>query len=162
MTTTTNDAAADRELLITRLYDAPRQLVFDAWTKPEHLEQWQGAPKGMTVTVERSDIQPGGKFKLCMHGQDGTDHWLQGEYREVTPPERLVFTHAWLNAQGECGIPTVVTLTFTAQGDKTLLTLHQTGFSSVRDREGHREGWTSTFDRLEEYLATQVPAHQRA
>jgi len=149
--------AAQPELRITRVFDAPRRLVFDAWTKPEHLEHWQGAPRGFTVTTHDVDLRPGGAFRICMRSPEGVDHWLQGVYREIVKPERLVFTHAWLDTQEKPGKETLVTITLVERGGKTELTLHQTGFGSVESRNGHREGWTSTFDRLAEYLAN-LPA----
>ena len=154
----THSTTPDTELVIRRVYDAPRQLVYDAWTKPEHLEHWQGAPKGMTVSVERSEIRTGGQFKLVMRAADGAEHWLQGQYREVSPPERLVFTHVWLDGKGLPGPETVVTLTFVPDGEQTVLTLTQTGFTSTAARDDHRGGWTSTFDRLEEYLTSGIAA----
>jgi uncharacterized protein YndB with AHSA1/START domain len=150
-----NDSPAvqsERELVITRIFDAPRRLVFEAWTKPEHLARWQGAPRGFTVTTHEVDFRPGGAYRLCMRSPDGIDHWLQGVYREIVEPERLVFTHVWLNAEGKPGKETLVTITFTERGGKTELTLHQTGFKSVESRDGHEKGWTSTFDRFAEYL----------
>jgi uncharacterized protein YndB with AHSA1/START domain len=140
------------ELILTHVFHAPRELVFAAWTEREHLERWQGAPEGMTVTTEEADIRPGGRFRICMRAPDGTEHWLQGVYREVTPPERLVFTHAWLGPDKRPGIETLVTITFTERGESTELTLRQTGFASDASRDGHREGWDSTLRRLEAYL----------
>jgi uncharacterized protein YndB with AHSA1/START domain len=146
-------AAAD-ELLMTRIFDAPRELVFDAFTKNEHLAQWQGSPQGFTTTVERSDIRVGGEFLICMHAPDGVDHWLQGVYREIVPPERLVFTHAWLDAAKRPMKETLVVITLAEHGGKTELTLRQTGFASAASRDGHEVGWESTFDRLHDYLGT--------
>jgi uncharacterized protein YndB with AHSA1/START domain len=143
---------ADRQLVITRVFDAPRGLVFKAWTEPEHLERWQGAPRGFTVTAHQMEVRPGGAYRVCMRSPEGVDHWLQGVYREIVEPERLVFTHVWLDAQGRPGKETLVTITFAERGGKTELTLHQTGFKSVESRDGHKEGWTSTFDRLAGYL----------
>jgi uncharacterized protein YndB with AHSA1/START domain len=145
--------SAEPELVITRVFDAPRSLVFKCWTEPEHLERWQGAPRGFTVTTHERDLRPGGAYRVCMRSPEGKDHWLQGVYREIVEPERLVFTHVWLDAAGNPGKETLVTLTFTERGGKTELTLHQTGFKSVASRDGHKEGWTSTLDRLAEYLA---------
>ena len=141
------------DLIITRVFDAPRSLVYDAWTKPEHLERWQGAPYGFTVTSHEMDLRPGGGFKVCMRSTEGVDNWLQGVYREVVEPERLVFTHVWLDAQGKPGPETLVTMTFIEHGEKTELTLHQSGFKSVEARDGHRLGWTSNLDRLADYVA---------
>ncbi|MFL5563004.1 MAG: SRPBCC domain-containing protein [Gemmatimonadaceae bacterium] len=147
------EAPAD-ELLLTRIFDAPRELVFEAFTKNEHLARWQGAPKGFTTTVEKSDIRPGGEFLICMHAPDGVDHWLQGVYREVVPPSRLVFTHAWLDAEKHPKKDTLVVITFADKGGKTELTLRQTGLPSAASRDGHASGWESTFDRLHDYLET--------
>ena len=85
---------------------------------------------------------------------DGVEHWLEGVYREVVPPERLVFTHAWLDAQKRPTIETLVTITFADRGGKTELTLRQTGLVSPASRAGHEEGWGSTFNRLQDYLET--------
>ena len=147
-------ASPANELVVTRLLDAPRTLVFAAFTERKHLEQWQGAPEGMTVTVEQSDIRPGGRYRICMHAPDGAEHWLEGVYREVVPPERLVFTHTWLDAQKRPTIETLVTITFADRGGKTELTLRQTGLTSPASRAGHEKGWGSTFNRLQDYLET--------
>jgi uncharacterized protein YndB with AHSA1/START domain len=144
--------AQKRELVMKRTFDAPRTLVYEAWTEREHLERWQGAPQGFTVTVEQSDIRPGGAFRICMRSPEGVDHWLQGVYREVVAPERLVFTHTWLDAERKPTTETLVTITFAERGGKTELTLRQSGFKSEESRAGHEGGWASTFDRLAEYL----------
>ena len=81
---------AAAELVITRVFDAPRELVFECWTEPEHLRHWQGAPRGFTVTSHETDIRPGGFFRICMRSPDGVEHWLEGDYREMVKPERLV------------------------------------------------------------------------
>ena len=144
--------AQKRELVMTRTFDAPRTLVYEAWTERQHLERWQGAPQGFTVTTEQSDIRPGGAFRICMRSPEGVDHWLQGVYREVVAPERLVFTHTWLDAERKPTTETLVTITFAERGGKTDLTLSQSGFKSEESRAGHEGGWASTFDRLAEYL----------
>jgi uncharacterized protein YndB with AHSA1/START domain len=148
--------SSERELVITRIFNAPPALLFKMWTEQEHLEHWQGAPKGFTVPFHESDIRPGGSFKICMRSPEGIDHWLGGVYREVTPPERLVFTHSWLNAEGKPGKETLVTITLKPVGDKTELTLRQTGFTSDEARNGHQGGWNSSFDRLHEYVDQQA------
>ncbi|HLX42663.1 MAG TPA: SRPBCC domain-containing protein [Bryobacteraceae bacterium] len=146
--------ATTNELLIKRVFDAPRQLVFDAWTKPEHLARWQGAPEGFTVSSHDVDLRPGGAYRLCMRSPEGVDHWLQGVYREVVDPERLVFTHVWLDDRKQPGPETVVTITLADLGGKTELTLHQTGFKAVQSRDGHYTGWTSTLDRFHAYIVS--------
>jgi uncharacterized protein YndB with AHSA1/START domain len=87
-----------------------------------------------------------------MRSPDGTDHWLGGVYREIAPPERLVFTHAWEHDEGKPGHETLVTVAFAEQDGKTRLTFRQAAFESVADRDSHREGWTECLDRLEAYL----------
>ena len=148
----TASKSEERALVMTRTFEAPRALVFEAWTERQHLERWQGAPQGFTVTTEQVDIRPGGAFRICMRSPEGVDHWLQGVYREVVAPERLVFTHSWLDAERKPGIETLVTITFAERGGKTELTLRQSGFKSEESRAGHEGGWASTFDRLAEYL----------
>ena len=150
-----SSTAKERELVMTHLFDAPRALVWAAWTERRHLEHWQGAPQGFTVTTAEADIRPGGAFRICMRSPEGVDHWLQGVYREVVAPERLVFTHAWLDADGKPDKETLVTITFAERGRKTELNLRQTGFTSDESRTGHEGGWASTLDRLAAYLADE-------
>lgn len=142
------------EMTITRTLNAPRNLVFSAWTEPQHLEHWENAPKGFTVTHNEVDFRVGGNYRVCMRSPEGVDHWLQGTYLEIVKPERLVFTHTWLDSAGKAGKESVVTITFADRGQKTELTLHQTGFVSPESRDGHYDGWDSSIDRFEEYLAT--------
>lgn len=95
--------SAQRVLVITRVFDAPRDLVFKAWSEPERLVQWFG-PKGFTSTVVGSmDPRPGGAYRFHMRGPGGSDHWVQGVYREIVEPERIVCTYVWTDADG---IPT--------------------------------------------------------
>jgi len=143
---------SDAELYISRLFDAPRALVFEAWTKPEHLNRWC-CPKGFTLPFSEGDIRTGGSFKTCMRSPEGQDHWLSGTYREITPPERLVFTHAWHDENGTPGHETVVTVTLKEEGGKTRLTLQQAFFVTKASRDGHEEGWNETLDNLADYLA---------
>jgi uncharacterized protein YndB with AHSA1/START domain len=151
---------AGPELVVARLFHAPRELVFECWTTPEHLRHWQGAPRGFTVTSSESDIRPGGFFRICMRSPEGVDHWLEGHYCEIVKPERLVFTHAWLDAGRKFGKETLVTITFTERDGGTELALHQTGFHSAESRDGHKYGWTSALDVLADYLAGLQPGLQ--
>jgi uncharacterized protein YndB with AHSA1/START domain len=142
-----------RELVISRAFDAPRSLVFKAWTEPERLVRWWG-PRGFTLPACKMDLRPGGSFRFRMRSPEGTDHWLRGVYREIVEPERLVFTWAWEDAEGNPGHETMVTVTFVEQGAKTRLVMHQAIFESDTARDAHEEGWTSGLERLAEYLAT--------
>lgn len=152
-TTTSIDAGErERELVITRIFDAPRDLVFQAWTEPGRAARWWG-PQGFVTTYCNMDVRPGGAFRVCMRSPAGAEHWKQGVYCEVVEPERLVFTFAWEDAEGKPGHQTLVTVTFAERGDKTELTLHQAVFETVVTRDDHRRGWTSTLQRFAEYLA---------
>ena len=154
MATTTEAAAvaAERELVITRVLDAPRSLVFKVWTQPEHLARWWG-PKGFTAPSCKMDLRPGGAWRACIRSPEGTEHRMQGSYREIVEPERLVFTFAWEDDEGRPGHQTLVTVTFAEQDGKTRLTFHQATFESVESRDSHHGGWSECLDRLEDYLA---------
>jgi uncharacterized protein YndB with AHSA1/START domain len=145
---------ADRVLVITRTFDAPRSLVFKAWTESEHIARWWG-PRGFTSKVLKNEQRPGGAYRIHMRGPDGDDHWTQGVYREFVPPQRLVMVGSWADAQGLPTRPeTTLTLLFEEVGGKTKLTLHNAVFESVTARDLHQGGWTSSLDCLAEYLAT--------
>jgi uncharacterized protein YndB with AHSA1/START domain len=160
MATEASQAAepADRVLEITRVFDAPRELVFRLWTAPEHLVRWWG-PKDFTTPSCKMDVQPGGAYRTCIRSPEGKDHWMQGVYREVAPPERLVFTFAWDQEDGRPGHETLVTITFAEQDGKTRLTFRQGIFETTADRDSHHEGWSECLDRLATYL-TQQPNGQ--
>jgi uncharacterized protein YndB with AHSA1/START domain len=148
---------AERELVITRLFDATRELVFEAWTDPKHLAQWWG-PRDYPAAQVKLDVRPGGAWRHCLRSTEtGNDLWHRGVFREVVAPERLVFTFAW-EEEGERGLETLVTVTFADDGGKTRMTLRQTPFQSDGERDGHQGGWNSTFDRLADHLASQHSA----
>ena len=146
------NTAAQHELTIRRSFAAPRTLVFKAWTEAQHLARWS-CPRGFTMTSNRGDLRVGGTFSATMRSPEGAQHRLQGVYREIIAPERLVFTHAWLDASGTPGPETLVTVTLDERGGHTEMTLHQSGFDTVASRDGHRAGWTSCFELLAELLA---------
>ncbi len=141
------------ELVITRTFDAPRELVWKAWT--EDMDQWS-APRGFTIPVSEGDLRPGGKWHAVMVSPEGRELPLRGVYREIVPPERLVFTHAWDDETGKPGPETMVTVVLTERGGKTEMNFRQTGFDSVESRNGHVEGWNECFVKLEELLAARV------
>jgi uncharacterized protein YndB with AHSA1/START domain len=144
---------ADRELVITRIFDAPRHLVFAAWTDPKQAAQWWG-PRGFTTVLNEMNVRVGGAWRRCMRSPEGAEHRSRGVYREIAAPERLVFTFAWEEGGSPGhGPETVVTLTFVDLGDnRTELTLHQALFATVAGRDDHRQGWSSCLDRFAEYL----------
>ena len=143
----------DRELTVTRLIDAPRALVFKAWTDPVQIARWWG-PKGFETVDYEMDIRPGGAYRFTMRSPQGTDHRKRGVYKEVTEPERIVFTFAWEDADGRLGHETLVTVTFEVDGEKTRLTLRQSGFESVWRRDDHVKGWTNCLERFGDFMTT--------
>jgi uncharacterized protein YndB with AHSA1/START domain len=144
-------AGSDPELVVSREIDAPRSLVFRALTQQEHAAQWWG-PQGFTTVSCKMDARPGGTYRQAMRGPDGVVRTKRGVYREVMP-ERIVFTYAWEDAQGNPGHDMLVTITLEDIGARTKLTLHQTGFESIPERDGHRTGWTSCIERFATWLA---------
>ena len=151
MTTAPTKPSADYELVITRVFDAPRALVFKVWTDPRHLKNWFG-PKEYPASQMKADVRPGGAWRACLKSiANEPDLWVSGIYREIAAPERLVFTFAW-EEEGERGLETVVTITFTEENAKTKMTLRQAPFKSVEERDGHVYGWSSALDRLDALL----------
>ena len=116
-----SETSADRELVFTRVLDAPRHLVFAAWTSPEHLSRWYG-PHGFKTTIEALDLRPGGTLRLVMHGPDGARYPNSITYDEVRPPERLVYTTRG-GREGEPEVQLKHIITFEAEGARTKLTL---------------------------------------
>src|SRR6267154_3428633 len=106
----------EREIVMTRVFDAPRRLVFDAFSKPELLRRWFG-PRGWSLVVCEVDLRVGGGFRFVMRGPDGKDMGMRGVYREVVPPERSVHMEAFDDYPGEAQVATVMV----ERGDKTTL-----------------------------------------
>lgn len=148
------------ELVISRALDTPRPIVFKAWTDPGRLVRWWG-PQGFKTPFCKMDVREGGAWRICMRSPEGTDHWVQGIFREVVAPERLAFTWAWEDADGKPGDETLVTVDFTEQAGKTRLVMHQGAFDSASTRDAHEGGWSSCLDRLDEYLREAAAADDR-
>lgn len=146
------EPSAGRVLEISRLIDAPRALVFRAWTDPVQLVRWWG-PHGYHVPSCRMEVHPGGSYRICMRHTDGTEHWVWGEYREIDPPGRLVFTWRRDKEDGPDSESTV-TVTLAEEGTKTRLTLHHAGFATVAARDSHNGGWGECLDRFVAYAAS--------
>lgn len=157
---------SDREIVITRLIDAPRELVLEAWTDPERLIQWH-APRGCTLHLAKMDARPGGEFHSSIRSPEGHECWCKGIYREIVVPERLVFTMAVADQEGNLIDPvragmdpdwpaeTIVTVTLAEHQGKTMLTLHQTVRESLAKRTGAYPSWLEMLDRLGEVLANK-------
>lgn len=143
---------AGPELLITRVFDAPRALVWKAWTDPEQAKRWWG-PKGFSVVALQMEVRSGGTWSKCVRSPDGAKYWRRGVYKEIVEPGRLVFTYVSDDPRGNPGDETLVTVTFEELGAKTRLTFHQAVFDTVESRDAHQGGWTSCLERFAEYLA---------
>jgi len=143
-------------MTISRVFDAPRELVWEAWTNPEHVAQWWG-PDGFTTTIEKMDFRVGGVWKQVMHGPDGRDYPNSSIFREIVAPERIVFSHGG-GGEGGSGTHFVATWIFEALGKQTCLTMRLV-FDTSAERElvatefGAIEGGKQTLARLAEFLA---------
>ncbi|HYM30613.1 MAG TPA: SRPBCC family protein [Candidatus Cybelea sp.] len=149
------DATADREIVITRVFDAPRERVFAAWTDPEHIGNWWG-PNGFTVTTHSMDMRPGGVWRFVMHGPDGRDYKNRIVYDEIVKPERVVYRHDGGEDVEPVQFQTFVT--FEDVGGKTRLTMRAV-FPTAAERDrvakeyGAVEGSKQTLARLAAHLA---------
>ncbi len=140
---------------LTRDFNAPREKVFQAWTDPEILTKWFG-PKGVSTESAQVDLKVGGKYQFTMKEPDGKIINLGGQYREIDPPNKLVFT--WILDGQDCGgsegqyAETVVTIEFQDIGTSTRLILTHDFLPSEESKEGHTMGWNGSFDCLEAVL----------
>jgi uncharacterized protein YndB with AHSA1/START domain len=150
-------STADREIVLSRLLDAPRELVWQAWVDPKQVVQWWG-PLGFTTTTQEMAVTPGGMWRFVMHGPDGTDYKNKIIFTEVVKPERLVYRHAGEEATED--VKFHVTVTFEAQGRKTLLTMRSL-FETAQERDevvtkyGAIEGGQQTLERLAAHVEKQ-------
>jgi uncharacterized protein YndB with AHSA1/START domain len=145
---------SDLEVVMTRVFNAPRRLVYEAHSKPEHIQRWWG-PRGSTMTSCEVDFRPGGRWRFVLREADGSENAFRGEFRETLEPEKIVQTFEW---EGMPGHISVETLTLVEQDGKTTVT-STSKFDSVEDRDGMLQsgmeaGANESFDRLEEHLAT--------
>ena len=142
------------EIVIERVFDAPRELVWKAWTDPEHVAQWWG-PHGMKTRVDELDLRVGGDWRYVMLGPDGSEYPQRGTFREIDPPETIV-TSAVFEVGSEAPQRQVLTYRFDDLGEKTKLTMRIEHESAELRREQEAfeiEGWSSNFDCLDEHLA---------
>ncbi len=145
------DALNDHVINIERSFAATPDAVFAAWTERDQIVQWYG-PDGYTVPECEMDVRVGGGIRICMMEPDGTPHWVDGKYLEITPPEVLSFTWAW-EMEDEVGPESIVRIEFVAEDGGTRLVVSHTGFDSAESRDGHNQGWVSSFDSLERHLS---------
>jgi uncharacterized protein YndB with AHSA1/START domain len=149
MKSTTGETTGGRELVITRTLDAPRSLVWEVCTQPEHAQHWWG-PKDFTVPVLELDPRIGGAWRAVLRGPDGKEYPQGGVCTEFVPPERLSFTLKW---EGSPEPEMLCTYTFAERGDKTEMTFRKGPFTSPESYEGEFGGWSECFDRLAAYMA---------
>jgi uncharacterized protein YndB with AHSA1/START domain len=143
----------EQQLVLTRVFDAPRELVFRAFTDPELIPQWWG-PRRYTTTIDKMDVRPGGSWRFVHRGEDGQEFAFRGVYHEITPPERIVWTFEFEGMPGHISLDTAV---FEEEDGKTRLTATSV-FQSVQDRDGMiqsgmEEGAAEGYDRLDDLLA---------
>jgi uncharacterized protein YndB with AHSA1/START domain len=171
MTMTSADTKATSEpFVISRVLDAPRDLVWKVFTDPEHMKQWWG-PKGFTVVASNMDLRPGGIYHYGLKAPDGAPMWGKFVYREITPPERMVFLNSFSDEAG--GVtrhpmapkwPLQMLSTFTFEdlgGGKTKFTVNWRAYNATEEemavfdnsRAGMQQGWSGTMENLEAYLA---------
>ena len=155
------------ELKITRTFDAPRDLVWKAWTEPDRMMRWWG-PKGFTSPVHKIDFRVGGEYLGCMRSPEGQDYWSKGVFREIVEPERLVMTDSFADAEGntvpasyygmsgDWPLEMLVTVTLEEHEGKTKLTLKHSGIEgfSAKDLDNMQQGWNESFDKLAEALVS--------
>jgi len=157
------------EITIIRIFDAPRELVWKAWTEPEHMMRWWG-PKDFTSPVCLIDLRVGGEYLNAMRSPQGKDFWSKGVYREVVAPERMVMTDSFADESGNVvsasyygmspkwPMELLITVTFEEDNGKTKQTLKHSGIAgiSAKDRTDMMQGWSESFDKLADYL-TKIP-----
>jgi uncharacterized protein YndB with AHSA1/START domain len=151
------------EILIERVFDAPRELVWKAWTEPGYVKRWWGA-KGFTEPVVRIDLREGGRYLFGMRSPEGQDFWSTGEYREIAPAERLVFTDSFSDAEGnvvpasyygmtgDWPLELVATVTFEDADGGTKVTIREPGVPADEGRDMAVVGWNESLDKLAEVL----------
>ena len=164
MTATSSTQTNEKEIVITREFAAPRQLVWDVWTQPKHIEKWFG-PKGFDTRVEGHDFKVGGRSTYVMIGPDGTEYPGTGVFKEIVPIEKIVTTDEFgegiekVESLKNVDLPQgmISTFLFDDLGEQTKLTV-LIAHPTVEDRKKHEDmgvvgGWNSSFDKLDEYLA---------
>jgi len=153
--------APSREITITRVFDAPRELIWKAWTEPEEFMRWWG-PKGFTSPACKIDLRVGGVYLACMRSPEGQDFWSTGTYREIVVPERIVYTDSFADAEGnvvpathygmgaDIPLELLVTVTLEPYEGKTKLTLRHAGLPAGEMSDLTSAGWNESFDKLAE------------
>ncbi|MDB6016561.1 MAG: hypothetical protein JWR19_1050, partial [Pedosphaera sp.] len=145
----------NQDLILTRVFAAPRELVWQAWTDPKHLAQWWG-PNGFTNPVCEVDVRPGGAMRIHMRGPNGIVYPMTGVYQEIVEPERIVFSSGALDKEGKMLFEVLTTVTFTEQDGQTTQTLHvhivKATPQAAPHLKGQKAGWSQSLERLAAYV----------
>jgi uncharacterized protein YndB with AHSA1/START domain len=160
----------NRVFAIARIFNAPRDLVFSVWTEPQHLKLWFG-PKDFTIPISHLNLVPGGAFHYCLRASNGVEMWGKWIFKEIAPPERILFVNTFSNKHGNITrhpyvanwpLEMLTSATFTEVNGKTTIYLQwtpinanaaeQRTFDTMHD--AMNQGWTGTFDQLDDYLVT--------
>jgi uncharacterized protein YndB with AHSA1/START domain len=137
-------------LTITRTFAAPRERVFRAWTDPKELARWFAPSPDHKTVVSEFDFKVGGNYRFEVHHKGGNIHRISGTYRDITPPEKVVFTWGW--GQDPVESESIVTIEFHDLGPSTEITLTHVQLPSVEERDKHSHGWNGVFEQLAKYL----------
>lgn len=160
---TASQPSGTRDLVLSRVFNAPPEIVWQAWTQPERLTRWF-APEHFTASAAKVDLRPDGQFLYCMRSPEGAEFWGKGVYREIVPPERLVYVDSFSDENGSPVKPeqyglspdypaeTLVTVTLEEQGGRTLLRLRHSGLPAGEGSDMTEAGWRSQLDQLADAL----------
>ncbi|MFA6916895.1 MAG: SRPBCC domain-containing protein [Parachlamydiales bacterium] len=153
-----------RPFTISRIFDAPREVVFEAWTNPKQMREWWG-PKGFTTPHCKIDLRPGGTIHYCMRSPDGKDYWGIGVYKEILKPSRIVLSDSFSDEKGDIVQPavygmdpewpaeTLITVLFDNVEGKTKVTINHSVSDALAKKQGCEEGWSQTLDNLAAFLS---------
>lgn len=158
-----------RPFSISRVFDAPREKVFNAWTDSKQMREWWG-PKGFTTPHCKIDLRPGGTIHYCMRSPDGKNYWGKGIYKEIVRPTRLVISDSFSDEKGDIVPPTtygmdpewpseaLISISFDEDNGKTKVTINHSVSEALAKKQGCEEGWSQTLDNLALFLA-KAPKH---
>ena len=146
---------SDHELVITRTFDAPAEVVFSMWSDPEHFKNWMG-PETFDCPVVEMDFRVGGRYRAMIRSDAHGQNWFGGIYKEIEPYTRLVFTFVWDSGGPSDGVETVITILFRETDGRTEQIFRQAGILDVERRDSQLGGWSSAFNKLQTYIEQQA------